>query len=155
MEERIAGQVKATPGLPSCPRHLRGRARYAWNFWAAELGVMELDRRPDAMALEGACISYGRAVAADLLLAKTGLMVEEPVLNGDLEEIGIKVKAHPAVAISNRAWYLVKTFCSEFGFTPVSRMRLPSGPKKEAAADLLALLSLPRERRPLPQVTVQ
>ncbi|MCL5743057.1 MAG: phage terminase small subunit P27 family [Acidobacteria bacterium] len=155
LEERAAAQVKATPGLPPCPRHLRGRARSAWHFWAAELEVMEMDRRPDSMALEGACVSYGRAVAADLLLARVGLVIEEPVMNADQEQVGTKVKTHPAVAVSNRAWYLVKAFCSEFGFTPISRMRLPSGPKKEASADLLALLSLPRERRPLPQETAQ
>jgi hypothetical protein len=28
-----------------------------WRFWREELEAMDLDRRPDAMMLEGACVT--------------------------------------------------------------------------------------------------
>jgi P27 family predicted phage terminase small subunit len=59
-----------------------------------------------------------------------------------------KLKAHPAVAISRSAWAQVRSFCSEFGLSPVSRTRLSIEKKNDAEADLMALLSAPRENRP-------
>jgi P27 family predicted phage terminase small subunit len=147
LEERIFSQTTATAGLPECPKHLKGLARRAWTFWAGELEAMEMDRRPDAMALEGACVNYSRAVDADALLARVGLVIEEPILDRDTGElIGTKVKAHPATTISNRAWSQVRAFCGEFGFTPVSRVRLPAVAKQQSD-DLMSLLTQPREQR--------
>ena len=149
LRERAAGEVKPSGGLPDCPRHLKGRARAAWRYWASELEAMEMDRRPDAMALEGACVNYARAVQADLLLQKVGLMHEEPIMDFQTGEIiGMKVKAHPATSVSNRCWSQVRAFCGEFGFTPVSRVRLPAGSKQPGIDKLFALLSQPRAKRP-------
>lgn len=148
LQERAASQVKPTSGLPLCPKHLRGRARAAWKFWATELESMEMDRRPDAMALEGACVNYARAVEADELLAKTGIMHEEPVTDQEGEIIAYKIKAHPATTVSNRCWSQVRSFCSEFGFSPVARIRLPAASKSSGPDKLLALLNQPRQKRP-------
>jgi len=49
LQEKLAAEPKASAGLPECPSHLKGRARGAWGFWAEELVVMNLDRKPDAM----------------------------------------------------------------------------------------------------------
>lgn len=157
-KRKIAAKLNAEPdakrGLPACPRHLKGRARAAWNFWAEELGQMNLDRRPDSMMLEGACVSYGRAVAADLILDRDGLIVEESVVDKDSgERVVLKVRKHPAVEISNRSWMLVKGFCSEFGLSPVSRTRLAvEKPENQRGQDLAELLSRPRAPR-LPIIT--
>lgn len=87
-------------------------------------------------------MAYRRAVEADLMLA-SGFTVEEPIMDKDGEVVGVKIKNHPAVAVSNASWKQLKAFCSEFGLSPVSRTRLtlekPSGDK-----DLLAMLSAPR-----------
>jgi hypothetical protein len=45
------------------------------------------------------------------------------------------------------AWVLLKAFCSEFGLSPVSRTRLAIEKPTTGEADLVALLSQPRERR--------
>lgn len=96
LQEKIDAQPKATRGLPPCPRHLQGRARAAWNFWREELEAMKLDHRPDAMMLEGACVNYARAVQNDLIL-RHGCQVEEPIVNSEGEQTGVKVKNHPAL----------------------------------------------------------
>jgi P27 family predicted phage terminase small subunit len=95
--------------------------------------------------LEGLCVAYARAVAADEMLRNDGLEVEEPILNAKREQTGIKIKTHPAVFISNNAWKQVRAFCSEFGFSPMSRTRLAIERQQSADDDMREILSRPRE----------
>lgn len=139
-------QLKVAKGLPACPRHLTGRARAAWNMWAAELAAMDLDKRPDAQMLEGACVGYQQAVQADQIIAKEGMIVEDKAIK-DGALIVLRRKAHPAIAVSRSAWAQVRSFCSEFGLSPVSRQRLASEKPDHETEDLLALLSQPRQPR--------
>lgn len=148
LKAKLAAEPKAAAGLPSCPRHLRGRARAAWNFWSEELVSMNLDRRPDAMMLEGACVGYQRAVQADLIVAKEGPVCMYHDVVKETGELVEKLKAHPAVRISQMAWAQVRAFASEFGLSPVSRTRLAIEKKDDGEADLMALLSQTREKRP-------
>jgi P27 family predicted phage terminase small subunit len=147
LEQHLAKEPKAARGLPDCPEHVEGRARKAWDFWREELIAMSLDSRPDAMMLEGACVNYGRAVDADEMLTKQGLVIAQPIVDMHGNRLGIKVKNHPAVAISNAAWRQVRAFCSEFGLSPVSRTRLTLEKPDTSTADLMELLSRPREKK--------
>lgn len=144
LEEKLASEPKAPRGLPECPEHLIGRARESWIFWADELAAMDLDRRPDAIMLEGACVGYQRAVKADLLLEVEGLIVEECIVGEEGEKVVLKRKEHPAVKISREAWAQVRAFSGEFGLSPVSRTRLTIEKKDDGAEDLMAILSAPR-----------
>lgn len=149
LRERLEAEPKATTGLPECPSHLKGRARKVWEFWVPELEIMELDRAPDAVMLEGACQSYSKAVEADLILDAEGLIIEESVIDKESgERIVLKRKKHPAVEVSNAAWRQVRAFCSEFGLSPVSRTRLSVGKRDEGEQTLAKILSAPREPRP-------
>jgi P27 family predicted phage terminase small subunit len=155
LEEKLAAEPNTTRGLPACPRHLKGRARAAWTFWVAELADMGLDRRPDAMMLEGACVNYSRAVQADLIVERDGPMVEESMIDEKSgERIVLKIKYHPAITVSNAAWRQVRAFCSEFGLSPVSRTRLTIEKKDDGLEDLAKILSQPRAPRQNP-TTVQ
>jgi P27 family predicted phage terminase small subunit len=147
LAEKLAAEPTTTHGLPACPRHLKGRARSAWGFWATELADMNLDRRPDAMMLEGACVGYERAVQADLILMADGLVCKHITVDRETGQPLEKLKSHPAVAISRAAWGQVRAFCSEFGLSPVSRTRLAID-RKEKVEDLAAILSRPRPERP-------
>lgn len=148
LDEKLAAEPAATKGLPSCPRHLTGRARQAWKFWAEELEAMDLDRRPDAMMLEGACVNFARAVEADILCQLEGLtIVQEVRMSAAGDVISIKKKKNPAVSISNEAWKQVRGFCSDFGLSPVSRTRLAIGKEGPKEDDLMALLMRPRDRK--------
>src|SRR5262245_27931540 len=149
LEERLAREAAAREGLPDCPGHLKGRARKAWAFWVEELAYMDLDKRPDAMALEGACNAYARAVEADLEVARDGMTFrkEKTLKNG--ERVLVSIRNHPALMTSFRAWHQVRMFCAEFGFTPVSRTRLAmekAATSKGTDTDLATLLKSPRKR---------
>lgn len=147
LEEKLMNEPDASRGLPACPRHLKGRARAAWGFWVVELVDMKLDRRPDAMMLEGACVAYARAVLADLIVEKEGLICQHITADPQTGDRLEKLKAHPAIAVSNAAWTQVRSFCSEFGLSPVSRTRL-AVERNDKAEDLAEILSRPRPARP-------
>lgn len=109
---------------------------------------MGLDRRPDAQMLEGACVNYGRAVAADLIIARDGIMQEISTIDAESgEKTVIKSQYHPAITVSNAAWRQVRAFCSEFGLSPVSRTRLTIEKKDAGTEDLARLLMQPRAPR--------
>lgn len=148
--DAMNAEPDAKRGLPECPKHLTGPARDIWIFWADELAHMNLDRRPDAVSLEGACTHYARAAEADAILKRDGLLVEESIIDKESgERIVLKVKKHPAVEISNAAWREARAFMSEFGLAgPSSRVRLAvDKPENKKAEDLVTLLSKPREPR--------
>ena len=147
LRERLEREPDARRGLPDCPRHLKGRARAAWAFWNEELASMNLDCRPDAMMLEGACVNYARAVEADAILADEGLVVTEPVITKQGDVVGERHKKHPAVEVSNAAWRQLRAFCSEFGLSPVSRTRLTIEKPDKNTQSIADLLSRPRPKR--------
>lgn len=137
--------VVAPNGLPKCPAHLKGVARKAWAFLSEQLVEMQQDRTPDAYTLEGVCVAYSQAIAADAILEREGQVVDEPVLHqgqpvilnadGPKPVYLFRKKPHPAEGISRRAWAQYKAFCVEFGLSPVARVRLSVQDRKGAAMD--------------------
>jgi P27 family predicted phage terminase small subunit len=149
LEQRLETEPNAARGLPKCPAHLKGRARRAWNFWSEELVFMNLDCRPDAHMLEGACVAYEAAVDSYETIQKQGRLVAKRILDPETNKLMVvNVKPHPSVAQGNAAWTLMKAFCSEFGLSPVSRTRLTIEKPAANDADLMEILSRPRERKP-------
>jgi P27 family predicted phage terminase small subunit len=146
LQAKLDSEPKAAKGLPGCPAHLTGIARKVWKFWAEELAAMDLACRPDGVMLEGACVQYARAVAADVLVESEGMIASDYAIDKQGEPFVIRKKPHPAVGISERAWKLVRSFCSEFGLSPISRQRLAVKDNDAAADDLMNLLSRPRSR---------
>lgn len=155
LEQQLAAEPKASRGLPSCPKHLKGRARAAWNFWSEELAAMAIDHRPDSHMLEGACVAYDAAVDAYETILKQGRLIAKKALDPATNKlVVVDVKPHPAVRQGNQAWALMRSFCAEFGLSPVSRMRLVIDKEDASEADLLELLGQPREKR-TPPIVVQ
>lgn len=158
LREKCASEPQAGHGLPECPSHLKGWARDAWEFWVVELEGMDLDRRPDAQMLEGACVAYHRAVQADSVIRSKGLTVRSFGVIKATDKAGNKIekkvllreKAHPAIAISNTSWKQFRAFASEFGLSPVSRTRLSIEKKGGEIEDLERVLNRPRERKLVP-----
>jgi P27 family predicted phage terminase small subunit len=151
LEQQLAAEPQASRGLPGCPSHLQGRARDAWNFWAHELALMDLDRRPDAHMLEGACVSYDNAISSYETVQAQGRLIAKKALDPKTNTmVVVDVKAHPAVRQGNPAWALMRSFCSEFGLSPVSRIRLSIEKQDDSESDLLEMLSRPREKRTPP-----
>ena len=172
LERLMEAEPSPRMGLPPCPEHLSGLARSTWTFWAQELEAMELDRRPDAQMLEGACVNYARAVVADEIISREGLIIERTTktsqvsqssageagtgAKGTTKRLGSQVRLapHPAIAISRAAWVLVRAFCSEFGLSPASRTRLVSDQAAigRQESDLMELLLRRRAVAPKAEV---
>jgi len=96
LQRRLAAEPHAQVGLPDAPAHLSARARAAWDFWREQLELMQLDHAPDAIALEGACVNYARAVEADLILTREGIVIDEPTFYRGERLRGVaRRKKHP------------------------------------------------------------
>lgn len=151
LEQKLANEPSATHGLPDCPKHLKGRARAAWGFWAAELADMNLDYRADAMVLEGACINYAAFIGAYEKCLELGDVIEDLLVSPKTGEVvGQKLKKNPWVEVRNNAATLMKGFCSELGLSNASRPKLRVE-RSDRNEDLMAILSKPRptkEREP-------
>jgi P27 family predicted phage terminase small subunit len=148
LEQKLKAEAKGARGLPNCPTHLKGRARKAWKFWSEELERMNMDCRPDAQMLEGACVAYEAAVECYETIQAQGRLVAKRVLDPQTNTlVVVNVKPHPAVAQMNAAWTLLKMFCSEFGLSPVSRTRLAIEKPADGDDELLEILSQPREAK--------
>jgi P27 family predicted phage terminase small subunit len=146
LEEARDALPEAEKGLPKCRADLGPLARFAWNFWKAELEKMNLAFLPDRMMLEGACVHYQRAKLADSMIDKHGLVVVEAQTDREGKLTGQKrIRNNPAIAISNASWALVRSFTSEFGLSPIGRQRLDVQRDHDNSRDeLIALLSQPR-----------
>ena len=150
LAELVRAEPKPDTGLPSCPSHLRGFSKTMWDFLVPQIEIMQLDKRPDAGALEGCCRAYGRAVEADIVVQREGMTVERRTLDQKTGElVVVDIKVHPLVNVSLKSWQLYHRFCLEFGCTPVSRTRLANIDKdrQRAETDLAEILSAPREPR--------
>jgi P27 family predicted phage terminase small subunit len=150
LQEQLAREPKAMVGYPPCPSHLSGLAKKTWTFLVEQLEFMDQDRKPDAVMLEGACVNYARAVAADKILERDGITFEQSTIDQETgERIILNIRPRPEISISNAAWLRVRAFCSEFGLSPVSRTRLATAPDagKKDEEEIRNLLSAPREKR--------
>jgi P27 family predicted phage terminase small subunit len=151
LRECLQSEPKAAHGLPACPKHLKGRARAAWAILKEELEAMNLDCRPDSLALEGACSSYAIAADAEEILAREGLQREVPVFHRG-QQIGTETRNHPALRIRNAAWGKFLAFATQFGLTPQARQSLAVERPDDGAAELAEILSRPRKpRTPTPE----
>ncbi len=141
LQALIDAEPKTQTGLGGCPDHLTGLAREAWDRWSEQLHIMDLDRRPDAEMLEGACVAYQRAVMADEQIKREGITIKTyKEVEGEMYLTSCR--KHPAITISEAAWRQVAMFCRDFGFSPASRSRL-AVQKQEKPLDLRALLMAP------------
>lgn len=146
LEEARDAVPQAERGLPPAPEDLGPIARAQYEFWREELTKMDLSYRPDGVMLEAAATHYSRAKQADALIERHGLIVVDVATDVNGKATGRRhVHRNPALAISNQAWVLVRSFCSEFGLSPVGRQRLDvQHDHDDSRSELIALLSQPR-----------
>ena len=104
------------------PDGLSALAREEWKTIVPQLEVLGILSRIDGKALAAYCQTYSRWILAERDIDRLGLMIEEHIVLGD-QEIGTNYKRNPAIAISNEALKLMKSFLIEFGMTPSSRAR--------------------------------
>jgi P27 family predicted phage terminase small subunit len=105
---------------------LKGEGKREWRRIVPELERLGLLTLVDRAALAGYCQAWGRAVAAEKVLAEKGMVKETP--NGYLQQ-------RPEVSIAFKAWQAVRAFASEFGLTPSARSRLSVAKPEEDPED--------------------
>lgn len=109
------------PALPTCPAHVRGKARSEWRRISVELVKLGLLTHVDRAALAAYCSAYGRWIEAEGFIRTDGLTQTTP--NGF-------IIPSPYVGIANKAVEQMGKFAAQFGFTPASRARI-SVPKDD------------------------
>ena len=147
LEAKAAAEPRAQEGLPLCPRHLQYYARGAWNRWRKQLQAMDLDRAPDAQALECACLAYEDVVECSKMITKQHRVIPRRARDAAGNWVVVGLMTHPAVKQRNAAMLILRAFCSEFGLTPAARTRLSVEPIDDEEDDLWKLLSQPRTNR--------
>jgi P27 family predicted phage terminase small subunit len=119
LDARQQAEPKATRGMPHAPKHLKGLARKAWLFWVEELEAMGLDARPDAMMLEGACVSYQTYVKMHEKIEDQGELVAKKERNPQTGQLKVvDVRAHPGLAIRDRALALMRPSAANLACRP-------------------------------------
>jgi P27 family predicted phage terminase small subunit len=110
--------------VPPAPKHLGDEARRIWKRLAKELLELELLTGVDLVALEGYCVTYERAIAAEAIVASEGRTVA--TAQGR--------KRHPELLTAEKARADLRRYDQEFGFTPSARARLRGAPAKKTPA---------------------
>ena len=136
----ILPEPQPAKGVDKPPSGLPAVSKRIWKTLAAELDRLNLLTVVDAMALEGVCVAYAHAIAADREIER----LQREIKSGTDEKRVKKLSAEELVveyrtininynrlslqnAVSKKAWQQVKSFCTEFGLTPASRSRLAVG----------------------------
>jgi len=117
-------------GIPEKPKWLLPEARAEWDRVVPELERLGLLSKIDGAALAGYCQNWARAIKCEKRLEHKGMTMKT--------QSGYE-QQRPEVAMAQKYWALVKVFCSEYGLTPASRVRLgtPGEPKKRDSLDAL------------------
>lgn len=116
-------EPKPPPGLPPCPKSLKGIARVAWGEIGSQLALMRVMTTGDGSALELLCRAYAEYRAAADLVARQGATYRSRTLTGHI------VRKRPEVQIASDAWRRVKSMLVEFGLTPAARPRVSEAPE--------------------------
>ena len=128
-------EPRPTPVAPDCPAWLSADARTEWDRVTPELERLGLLTVVDMVSLAAYCQSYARWVEAERVLSEKGITHEYTNKAGETN-----VTARPEVGIADKYLKHVKAFCSEFGLSPSSRVRirLPSDVDDDPMEGLLS-----------------
>lgn len=109
---------------PRMPAWLPTRAKAEWKRIVPELEQLGLIAVIDLAALAAYCVAFAELEDATRTLEKDGRLCVWPIFDKQGNQVGERLKAHPAVQLQRDAARLVKQFISEFGLTPASRSRV-------------------------------
>jgi len=116
----LGEEPRPRPLTPTRPEWLLPEAKREWTRIVLELERMGLLTAVDRAALAAYCQAWARAIEAEVAIARLGATY--------LADSG-QWKTRPEAYIAMREWQAVRSFASEFGLTPASRMRMSVAPK--------------------------
>ena len=153
LRAQAAAEVRPVRGLGPAPKELGKVGRRHWAFVADQIGAMKLDASADRGMLIALCSAFEQATLADADVRQRGQLFEKkaPDETGVLRTID--VRANPSVEISRKAWALYSQIAGKFGLSPQARVSV-SAPQEQRdfMAELHAICSQPRVRRPMPTI---
>jgi P27 family predicted phage terminase small subunit len=127
-------EPKPTPLAPKRPSWLVGEARREWERIAPELEKLGLLTVVDGAALAAYCQAYATMVQAEKEL-RAHFRKHKKLTVTYVNKFGAENEVpHPAIKIARDAAATMKSFLTEFGLTPASRVRLAM-PRQEEPDD--------------------
>ncbi len=118
--------------VPRMPTWLSKRAKQEWRRIAPELEALGLVTAIDLAALASYCQAVAELTIATETIDKEGRVCVWPIFDKEGNQIGERLKAHPAVQQQRDAMQRVKQFAAEFGLSPSARSRVVGGEHGEA-----------------------
>jgi P27 family predicted phage terminase small subunit len=125
------GKRKRKEGLtvvgsaPTPPTFLIPHAKRIWKELIADFGDINLVTPADKYTYGMMCQALARVIEGEKVLTKTGLIVEEPVINRHGNFTGqVKIKAHPMIAVVKMYSALANQIGARFGLSPGDRARI-------------------------------
>lgn len=119
---------RTNPNEPTCsgplgdpPAHLSDVALAKWREIVPWLEQNGLVGTVDRGMIEGLCVCYARAVAADAEVAAKGMVSDG--------------RKRPEVNISRESWTEYRRFCTEYGLSAASRGKVSAVPRGDKDKD--------------------
>ena len=112
-------EPKLEASNPSCPRHIKGRIRWAYRRLIRVVDPMQVLTKSDAIAVELAAQAYAEMAEASEVIEEKGLTYESETEDGRM-----LVKTRPEVMIRSDAWRRLEKMLSHFGISPSSRSKV-------------------------------
>lgn len=127
IDQRTKAEQSLKPGTDKIrpPSFLDDKGRKEWNRVVKELKALDLITNLDVVALAMYCDAYSKYVTATEDIKKNGLTIIHKNTAGFENRV-----ANPAIQTSQKYAQQILKFCTEFGLTPSSRLRLVV-PEKE------------------------
>lgn len=125
-------EPKPELGTPTMPKHLCPVARKEWKTIVPELLKLGVLTVVDRAALAAYCECFALWERARREVFKNGITFTTKAVVKTHQDDGstkdevliLGIKRNPAVAVSNEALRMMKSYLVEFGLTPASRSRL-------------------------------
>ena len=114
-----------------CPPELAGEARQEWDRLVPLLVAAGRVKATDRPLLAAFCVAYAAWLSAAVTLQTYGPIMKSP--NGHPMQ-------SPAVSIVNQNVDIMIRIAAQFGFTPASRLRLPSAKETSSWDDEIPTL---------------
>jgi P27 family predicted phage terminase small subunit len=113
--DRDRSGLPASPGIPTAPAELTGRALEKWRELVARPGLRQVLSEHDGEALALLCVHWSTALEAYTLIAKQG------ILKRGYRKAPVK---HPAFQVLRDSSNALGGLLARFGMTPADRARI-------------------------------
>jgi P27 family predicted phage terminase small subunit len=124
----------------TCPAILDSIGKTEWKRIVPELERLGLLTMADRSAITGYCVAFSKWIKAEQVLKDGGMVYKITKTDRNGNPVSDYFMARPEVFIAHQMASLILKYCTEFGLTPSSRVRLSAGKKVENDSEMEDLL---------------